>query len=51
MLVHDAGIDIGESNIRIVKLSKVVLMDHLPELVLETLCHRLEGVVVLLHSL
>ena len=45
MLVDDAGVDIGETNIMIVKLSKVVLIDCLLELVPEALGNRLEGVV------
>ena len=45
MLVDDTGVDIGETNIRIVKLSKVVLMDQLLELVPEALGDCLEGVI------
>ena len=45
MLVDDTGVDIGETNVRIVKLSKVVLMDCLLELVPEALGDCLVGVV------
>ena len=45
VLVDDAGVDIDETHIRIVKLSKVILIDCFLELVPETLCDRFEGVV------
>ena len=45
VLVDIAGVDVGETDIRIVKLSKVILMDRLLEVFLESLCDRLEGVV------
>ena len=45
VLVYDAGVHIGEFNAKIIKLSKVVLMDCLLELVPEAFCDRLEGVV------
>ena len=45
MLVDDAEVDIGETNIRIVKLSKAVLVDCLLELVLVPLGDHLECVV------
>ena len=45
VLVDDAGVDIGEIDVRVVELSQVVIMDHLLELVPEALCDCLEGVV------
>ena len=44
VLVDDTGVNIGETDIRIVKLSKVVLMDCLLELVTEALGDCLEDV-------
>ena len=45
MLVNYARVDVGETNIEIIKFGQVVLMDCILELVLEALCHCLEGVV------
>ena len=46
VLVDDVGVDIGETYIKIIKLSKVLLMDCLLALVLKSLGgDRLEGVV------
>ena len=45
MLVDDTGVDIGVTNVRIVKLRQVVLVDRLLELVPEALSDHLEGVV------
>ena len=45
MPVDDAGVDIGETGVRVVELSQVVIMDCLLELVLEALCDCLEGVI------
>ena len=39
------GVDIGETNVRIAKLSQVILVDCLLELISEALCDRLEGVI------
>ena len=51
MLLDDTGVDIGETDIRILKLSKVVLMDCLLELVSEALGDHLEGVMMSFDSL
>ena len=45
VLVDDAGVYIGETHIWIIKLSQVVLMDRLLELVPEALGDRLVGIV------
>ena len=44
-MVDYAGMDMGETDIWIVKLSKVVLVDCLLELVPEALGDNLEGVI------
>ena len=45
MLVHDAGVDIGESDIGIIEIVQVFHMDRLLKLILEALLHCLEGVI------
>ena len=45
VLVDEAGVDVGETNVRIAILSKVIFVDCLLEWVLEALCDRLEGFI------
>ena len=44
-MIYDAGVHVGEANMRIVEFGKVVLMDGLLKLILEALNHHSEGVV------